>query len=356
MVALAPAVDGSSASRPTPRARLTSSSSDFVLLTTSSPLLAPHAPPHSTHVPLPHPRYQPLLQLAALADFAFVLAYGATVPLSSLPKSAVALSLARSVVVGAAVSSSRVREMAPVLMGQVMVSALVLLFRINELVQTNSLASPSTPSPSRVPVSVPSSSPSPAPSPAPAAIPLSHLLNPTTLWYLSSFLFSLVHYVLYLFFVGVRRRRNPFVGRGGGGGLRRRLQSEWGEQRWEGREESVGRPGSVRSARSGQEEEVGEEEEEEGFLPGAEEAGEAYDEAFDEEGEEEDDLSSSSEDDDDIIDIPRVLGGTLRSRTSRASLLSTSPGARSRLEEPMARPQGLRASKGYGSIKSLAGI
>ncbi|GAA5876407.1 hypothetical protein JCM1840_006014 [Sporobolomyces johnsonii] len=348
MVALAPAPDDSSASRPSPRARLTSSSSDFVLLTTStSPLLAPHAPPHSTHVPLPRPRFQPLLQLAALADFAFVLAYGATVPLSSLPKSAVALSLARSVVVGAAVSSSRVREMAPVLMGQVMVSALVLLFRINELVQTNSLASPSTPSPS----------PSPsrnAPSPAPAAIPLSHLLNPTTLWYLSSFLFSLLHYVLYLFFVGVRRRRNPFVGRAGGGGLRRRLQSEWGEQQWEGREESVGRPGSVRSARSGQEE-VGVEEEEEGFLPGAEEAGEAYDEAFDE-GEEEDDLSSSSEDDDDIIDIPRVPGGTLRSRTSRASLLSTSPGARSRLEEPMARPQGLRASKGYGSIKSLAGI
>ncbi|GAA5926379.1 hypothetical protein JCM1841_006999 [Sporobolomyces salmonicolor] len=337
MVSPAPVAGQSTASRPpTRRARLSSSSSDFVLLTTSTcPLLPPHAPPHSTHDPLPRPRFQPLLQLAALADLAFVLGYGATVPLSSLPKSAVALSLARSGAVGAAVSSSRVRERAPVLMGQVMVSALVLLFRVNELVQTSSLPSRPTPTPPSLPPS----------SPAPAAIPFSHLVNRTTLWYLSSFLFSLLHYALYLVVVGVQRHRNPFVGRGSGG-LRRRLQSEWREQRWDGREESVGRPGSVRSAESGQEEE------EENELPAAEaeEAGEASDEAFDDEEEE---VSSSSEDEDDIIDLPRVPGGTLRSRTSRASVLSTSPGARSRLEDPIGGPQGLRASKGYGSIKSL---
>ncbi|GAA5953264.1 hypothetical protein JCM21900_004467 [Sporobolomyces salmonicolor] len=341
MVSPAPVAGQSRASRsPIRRTRLPSSSSDFVLLTTSTcPLLPPHAPPHSTHVPLPRPRFQPLLQLAALADLAFVLGYGATVPLSSLPKSAVALSLARSAAVGAAVSSSRVREMAPVLMGQAMVSALVLLFRVNELVQTRALPFRPTPTPPSLPPS----------SPAPAAIPFSHLLNRTTLWYLSSFLFSLLHYALYLVVVGVQRRRNPFVGRGSGG-LRRRLQSEWREQRWDGREESVGTPGSVRSAESGQGEEEGENE-----LPvaEAEETGEASNEAFDDE---EEDVSSSSEDEDDIIDLPRVPGGTLRSRTSRASVLSTSPGARSRLEDPIGGPQGLRASKGYGSIKSLAGI
>lgn len=100
-----------------------SSSSDFVLLTTTTPLTHPAARPVGA-LPLPPPRFRPALQAAAVIDLAFVLGYGAfaTVPLADLPASAVALNVARSIVVLVAVSSSRVREKAPILLGQVIVS------------------------------------------------------------------------------------------------------------------------------------------------------------------------------------------------------------------------------------------
>lgn len=97
------------------------SSSDFLLLTTDqSPLLAPSTTSNS--IPLPPPRFRPVLQAAAVLDLLFVLGYGTMVPLKTLPLSAIGINSLRSLVVLSAVSSVRVRENAPVLLGQLIVS------------------------------------------------------------------------------------------------------------------------------------------------------------------------------------------------------------------------------------------
>ncbi|GAA5957181.1 hypothetical protein JCM3765_005431 [Sporobolomyces pararoseus] len=323
------------------------SSSDFLLLTTDqTPLLS--TPSTSNSIPLPPPRFRPILQVAAVLDLLFVLGYGATVPLKSLPLSAVGLNSLRSLVVLSAVSSVRVREYAPVLLGQLIVSALVLLYRLNELVQTSSsLATPST-------ISLP-------------PIFSSHrLFNPISIWYLGSFGFSLLHYILYILFVGIRNRRNPFVGNGESGAMRRqssrrRRRSTWTEQRWEGRQEWVrgGPASSVRSnsfrseVQGGETEQIEEQEEEEGF----DERNEQEEEGFfsNEEERSEDSFSDSTDseedDEDELIDIPKPGHSlaTLRNRTSRASLLS--------LPSPtVSRDNALKASRNYGSMRSLSGI
>ncbi|BGP14315.1 hypothetical protein JCM10213v2_002262 [Rhodosporidiobolus nylandii] len=65
---------------------------------------------------------------------------------------------------------------------------------------------------------------------------------------------------------------------------------------------------------------------------------------------------SSSEDEDDIIDIPRHPGeSTLRNRTSRMSLWSAREGS-GNPSSPERERVGLRASKRFGSMRSLAGI
>lgn len=107
----------------------TRSDSGFVLLTTqTSP--APVSPHRSqAHVPLPRPRLLPLLQLAAVADFAMTLWLGLRVGLARLPVSAVVLNLARPVAVGVVESSRNVRQYGPVIIGQVMASAVILTWR-----------------------------------------------------------------------------------------------------------------------------------------------------------------------------------------------------------------------------------
>ncbi|GAA5998212.1 uncharacterized protein JCM10292_001045 [Rhodotorula paludigena] len=315
--------------------RLSSASSDFLLLTTqSSPLLSPHAP-----IPLPRPRFLGVLLGAAVLDFAVTLYLALCVPVSDLPASAVAINLARPFVVAAAVSTKRAREMGPVMLGQATVSALVLLFRLNELVQTNAVPSP----------------PSPTLFPLPFRLPHlpANVLNHVTLWYLVSFAFSLLHYALFAIFVGVRRRRNPFVGRGPGG---MRRSSTWGEQRWDGRTELVPGTGSVRSS------DAAGDDDEARLAAGVSEGG--YSSAAAASGDEEGsglDSSLESEDEDDIIDIPRHhggAGGSLRQRTSRSSLCSPllAPEDAQRSGGLGQRPPGLRASRNYGSINSLAGI
>ncbi|GJN87325.1 hypothetical protein Rhopal_000273-T1 [Rhodotorula paludigena] len=317
--------------------RLSSASSDFLLLTTqTSPLLSPHAP-----IPLPRPRFLGVLLGAAVLDFAVTLYLALCVPVSDLPASAVAINLARPFVVAAAVSTKRAREMGPVMLGQATVSALVLLFRLNELVQTNAIPSPSPHSLFQLPFRLPH---------LPA-----NVLNHVTLWYLVSFAFSLLHYALFAIFVGVRRRRNPFVERGPGG---MRRSSTWGEQRWDGRTELVPGTGSVRSSRASGDDDDGL------LVADAFEGG--YSSAAEGSGDEDGtglDSSLESEDEDDIIDIPRKqggAGGSLRRRASRLSLrsplLAPAPEDAQRSGGPGQRPPGLRASRNYGSINSLAGI
>lgn len=203
------------------------------------------------------------------------------------------------------------------------VSVLVLLFRLNELVQTSGVPTPSTQPTSRDDATLP---------------PFLHrLLNPTSVWYLSSFAFSLLHYALFVIFVGIRRRRNPLAGR-------MRRSSTWGEQRWEGREESVAAGSETGESRGSERERL--------LSPNEEDLGHEGAETGDEGGSSE--SGASSEDEDDIIDVPK-RGGELRNRASRASLLSarnaggTAPEIRARA----ASGPGLRASRGYGSINSL---
>jgi hypothetical protein len=108
--------------RPVTRARSSTASSDFLLLTTeheSTPLLSPSP---SSSIPLPPPRFRPLLQLAAVLDLVCVLGYGSTGPLTKLPLSAVSLNSLRPCIVLYAVTSVKVRENAPVLLGQFIVS------------------------------------------------------------------------------------------------------------------------------------------------------------------------------------------------------------------------------------------
>ncbi|GAA5826282.1 hypothetical protein JCM3770_001671 [Rhodotorula araucariae] len=262
-----------------------------------TPLFASPSPPPALDGSDPRrPRSVPLLQLVALGDLVTTLTLAVRVPIRALPPSAVALNLGRPVLVGTVLSTRCVRDMAPVLLGQVVLSALVLLFRLNELVQKTA-----------------------APLPALSAI----LRNPTTAWYLASFAFSLTHYALFAAVVGVRRRRAHGTA----------------EVHWDGvvehvRTRSLGGQDSVDGSSSA----------------AADDEGAAATAAL---ASSEDD-AGSSDDQDDIIDVPSVHdSGTLRHRASRASLLSAfSPPRR---EGDGDRP-GLKASRGYGSIRSLAGI
>ncbi|BGP23449.1 hypothetical protein JCM10295v2_002345 [Rhodotorula toruloides] len=308
----------------------THSDSGFVLLATQTSPAAhasPHASHRSTHITLPRPRFLPLLQLAALLDFAVTLWLSLRVGLARLPASAVALNLARPVLVTVVDSSQDVREYGPLIIGQVMVSALVLLFRLNELVQTSSIPT----SPPRQPTTIPRTGDATPPT------FLHRLLNPISIWYFSSFAFSLLHYALFVIFVGIRRRRNPLAGR-------MRRSSTWGEQRWQGREESVPAGSETGESRANERERLlsGDEEE---FGDGGEAS----------EGDDSSDFAASSEDEDDIIDVPK-RGGELRNRTSRASLLSARyvGGTAADVRARVASGPGLRASRNY--YGSTAGI
>lgn len=150
--------------------------------------------------------------------------------------------------------------------------------------------------------------------------------------------------------------------------------STWGEQRWEGTQETVdpgledgsirtrssrghryqNSRGSVSSSAAGSSNTGGH-----GILSESEE-----DDSANELG----NLSSEEEDEDDIIDIPRrytgggltrSVSGALRHRASRASLLSTASSSR-RAEEgrPATSPRnrvasGLGLVRNYGSINSI---
>ncbi|GAA5923904.1 hypothetical protein JCM10213_004442 [Rhodosporidiobolus nylandii] len=326
-------------------------SSDFVLLTTErSPLLpsSPRPPPHLSASTLARPRFWWLLELTCVLDSAVTLSAGLAVPLSALPRSAVALALARPVFVASVVGSRRVRECGVLMVAQVLVSLLVLLYRVNELVQRSA-----TPPPSLSPLPYALSRISPT---------FGHLLNPTSRWYFISFAFSLLHYALFAIVVGVRRRRNPFAGRAGG----MRRSGAWVEQRWEGREEAVPSAGgrgrthsraSRASAPLSSEGSVPAMGSPQGDTPAS--PGEVEEE-LDTEGEDLDAEAeldgSSSEDEDDIIDIPRHPGeSTLRNRTSRMSLWSAREGS-GNPSSPERERVGLRASKRFGSMRSLAGI
>lgn len=221
----------------------------------------------------------------------------------------------------------------------------MLLFRLNELVQSNAAFSP------------PSSM-------GAAIVAATDLLNPTTEWYLASFGWSCVHYLLFAGFVGFTRERNPLAGR-------MKRSSTWGEQRWEGTQVAVDGAtlaASIRSRSSfsggggGTGSEAGRrlsDAQGEDAYSGSAEEGSAT-------GTDQDGFSSSEEDDEnDIVDVPRQYrsGGltaatsSLRHRPSHASLLSvrgpvsadpslsTSPGSR--------LASGLGAVRNYGSINSL---
>lgn len=218
----------------------------------------------------------------------------------------------------------------------------MLLFRLNELVQTNAAFSP----PSSI---------------GDAATAAADFLNPTTEWYLASFGWSCLHYLLFAAFVGFTRERNPLAGR-------MKRSSTWGEQGWEGTQVAVDGAtlaGSIRSRSSvsggragsdaGGRAPVGDGEY---AYSGSPEEGSAT-------GSDLDGSSSEEDDENDIVDVPRQYRGggltaatsTLRHRSSYASFLrvrgpaqadpalSTSP--RSRLAS------GLGAVRNYGSINSL---
>lgn len=102
-----------------------SDSSDYLLLTTTehSPLLpssASSAPTSSPNRPRP-PRAAALVQLAALADTCTTVALALRVPVTALPPSAVALNVARGLVVAGAVAVASGAHLAPVMMGQLVV-------------------------------------------------------------------------------------------------------------------------------------------------------------------------------------------------------------------------------------------
>ncbi|GAA5925733.1 hypothetical protein JCM3775_001486 [Rhodotorula graminis] len=304
-------------------------SSDYLLLTSSehSPLL-PSSSSGSRAPTSSRPPRLALLRLAAAADLCTTIALALRVPVTALPPSAVALNLARPLVVlvpGAGAAC------APVMLGQLVLSTLVLLYRLNELVQTTTVP------------------------PSEAAAWL--LLNPTTAWYLASFAFAPLEYALFLALVGVPRR-----GAGARAGLRGSSRWAAGERPWEGAVERVG--ASARSERSLS---VGGA----GGGAGLGEMGAWDDPELDAASSEDDDdggsLLSSDDDADDLVDVPRGGGAhlssprhergeptLLRNRASRASLLSVlAPPTRDGGEED--RP-GFGASRGYGSIRSLAGI
>ncbi|GAA5975866.1 hypothetical protein JCM10908_005308 [Rhodotorula pacifica] len=324
-------------------------SSDFVLLTTAAAAEARPATneserPHLdrfTRSVLPRPRFLPVLQGAAVLDLISTVVLALRVPIKALPPSTVAINLARSVVVGSVVSSARVRELGPVILAQLAVTALVLLFRLNELVQTNAAFSPPS---ARAPT----------------------FLNPTTEWYLASFAFSSLHYVLFAAFIGFTRERNPLAGR-------MKRSSTWGEQRWEGTQVPVDtRATSVTGSVSSD----GDRGNASSFSHRGSDIRDAS--VHSDNGDEEDatgasdrdlhDFSSDSDFDDenDIVDVPRRYHGggltaatsTLRNRASYASLASTTghPGAESSTSPRKRTTSGLGVVRNYGSINSLAGI
>ncbi|GAA5976675.1 hypothetical protein JCM11641_005658 [Rhodosporidiobolus odoratus] len=290
---------------PSASRRPSNNSSDFLLLTherspllTSSSSSSPHTAHSPSHHALPPPRYRWVLQTACIVDFTVTLSAAQAVSLSKIPITSLLLSLARPVVVGAAVSNSRV-------------SLLILLYRSNELVQRRSsppLPPNSPPSFCRVLIDLP---------------PLTQFTNPTTNWYLLSFSFSLLHYLLFAIFVDVRRRRNPFSGSRGLRALGRAGRGQrWGEMEWEGREENVSSGGGGRGRRTSRalrSSEAGVSfvvddanvEGRERELEAGEGEGEVGEEA--EEERDDDELATTSsededEDSDDIIDIPRRGG------------------------------------------------
>ncbi|GAA5866541.1 hypothetical protein JCM3774_004008 [Rhodotorula dairenensis] len=324
-------------------------SSGFVLLTTATAdASALGSLPHliagaGSPARLARPRWVPVLQLAAILDLVLTLALAHRVPISALPPSTLVINLARSVVVGTVASSSRIRELGPIVLIQLAVTALVLLYRLNELVQTNAAGS---------------SSPTPR-----DAVP--DVLNATTEWYLASFGLSCLHYLLYAAFVGFARERNPLAGR-------MKRSATWGEQRWEGTQVAVDGAtlaGSIRSRSSdggyGSGSGTREDRDESAFYNHSEE--EAGDRRTASEVDDDDDGFSS----DDIVDVPRRYHGTgltaatgpLRHRASQRSLLSVSETARNTGRQPTSSPprsraamSGMGAVRNYGSINSLAGI
>lgn len=291
----------------------------------SSPLTPPPTPPtqyvgslnlnrdlaNQLESQLPRPRYLVIPAVACLADWGLSFAY--LWSLGEWEPGLVTLfvwGLLRPVIVLLVLRSRRIRELSWVVLAQVVVrpllrsfllrrahppflqiTLLVALYRLNVLVQSR-----------------PDSS---GPNPWDP--------SPTTRFLVLSLGFSILHYLLYATFVGIRRRSNPFAGRAGATGLR---GSTWGEQRWEGEVESV----------RGDTEEVGELEEEE---------------------ESEEDTDSETEDEDEIIDMPKPA--TLRSRSSRMTLRGEEGRSRSRERRESMSPseRGLRVVTRYGSINSL---
>lgn len=226
-------------------------------------------------------------------------------------------------------------------MSRLQVTALVLLFRLNEVVQTNAAFSP----------------------PSSIGAAAADLLNPTTEWYLASFGWSGLHYLLYAAFVGFTRERNPLAGR-------MKRSSTWGEQRWEGTQVAVDgatlAAGSIRSRSrvsggGGTGSEAGrrlsDAQGEEAYSGSAEEGNAT--------GSDQDGSSSEEDDENDIVDVPRQYRGggltaatsTLRHRPSHASLLSVRgpvPADPSPSTSPRSRlASGLGAVRNYGSINSL---
>ncbi|GAA5852413.1 hypothetical protein JCM9279_001193 [Rhodotorula babjevae] len=312
-----------------------SDSSDYLLLTTNehSPLLPSPSPSSSSSSGSPTPTSSrlprvALVQLAALADLCTTFALALRVPVTALPPSAVALNGARGAVVLLAVAVSSGAHLAPVMIGQLVLSTLVLLYRLNELVQTTTL-------------------------------PPGAWINPTTTWYLASFLCSLGDYALFLAVVGARRS------------LRSSSRRAWaaGETPWDGNVERVTGAARTRSERSAS---VGGPAAEEGARSdGSSSSSSSFDPGHGPGS----DSDSSDDDADDIIDVPRPHPHLsprshahahahtrepepgLRNRASRASLLSAfSPPPRAALDGDAGERPGFGASRGYGSIRSLAGI
>ena len=147
---------------------------------------------------------------------------------------------------------------------------------------------------------------------------------------------------------------------------RRARRSTWSEQTWHGRQERVRANSSVRSTTSTLEDggrdraDATETDRLLEFDPDERSTrsgsfGASEDDDGDEDGDEDEEVSDSedgsdddSEDDDedDLIDIPKPGHATLRSRTSRASLLSLP-------STSITRDNSLRASRNYGSMRSL---
>lgn len=190
--------------------------------------------------------------------------------------------------------------------------------------------------------------------------------RPATEWYLASFGFSCLHYLLYAAFVGFARERNPLAGR-------MKRSATWGEQRWDGTQVAVDGAtlaGSIRSRSSsgghvdrGNGASGGIRRDGDEWVPhgpGEEEGGPLASED-DDEG-----FSSEEDDEDDIVDVPRryhgggltaASGATLRHRASQASLLSVAESVQSLGRQPTSprsrAASGLGAVRNYGSINSL---